>query len=107
MKNTPYQIISDILYQNASRFKKKHGDWLVQHCRQNQVVFMDTWNGQICQADCDFAIEDDGYVGSQLHGKVHIVINDPKLYGSYDKQDCITIYQTLLKSIKSSSMKII
>ena len=98
-----YNIVESLVRKHATVFKKKHGEWLVLYAPKNQVVYMDTWNSKIRQAHCDFAIENDGYVDVQLHGKTHTYIFD-KIGMQYkvEKQDivdAIDIYKTLLKII--------
>lgn len=88
-----YKVVSKIMYEKASKFRKKHGNWLVQYCPNRQVVFMDTWNGHIYQAHArEVLLEDDGYVDCQLRGRVHTVVTerDPKL------EDAVMIFKTLL-----------
>jgi len=98
-----YNIVESLVRKHATVFKKKHGEWLVLYAPKNQVIYMDTWNGCISQAHCDFAIENDGYVDVQLHGKTHTWICDnsqsPHRVEKRHIVDAIDIYKTLLKII--------
>lgn len=95
-----YEIVKNILYDKASRFKKKHGEWLVLYAPRNQVIFMDTWNGKIAQAhNIEGGVLDDGYVDCQLNGRVHTSIGmcNDQYYG--DLESAVDIYKTLLPII--------
>lgn len=73
-----YELVKKLMYQTASRFSKKHGNWLVKYLPQRQVIIMDTWNGHIYQADMiEKSLVDDGHVDCQLNGRIHSMIAEP------------------------------
>ena len=90
-----YETVKRLMYSNASKFSKKHGNWLVRYCKDKQIVFMDSWNGHIYQANCNKTLENDGHIDGQLRGSVHTIITErecPVIEG-------VNIYKLLLKSI--------
>lgn len=92
-----YEVISRWLYDKGTRFKKKHGNWIVLYAPHNQIIFMDSWNGYIYQAHSTHSAVDDGYVGSQYHETTHTVICKPRWNTcKKDLHRAIDIYKTLL-----------
>lgn len=93
-----YDTIKSLMYKHSTKFDKKHGNWLIRYAPQNQVVYMDTWNGCIYQSHCDFEIENDGYPDCKL--KAHTVVSNPDhTYGELKIDEAISIYKTLLNVI--------
>jgi hypothetical protein len=99
-----YELIKNFMYKNASRFSKKHGSWLVLYLPQRQIVFMDTWNGYIYQADMfTDSVVDDGYVDCQLRDGVHNMTAE-HFFEKWQQKDkiksreieAVKIYKTLL-----------
>lgn len=86
------------MYKHATRFNKKHGDYLVRYCPQNQVVIMDTWNGAISQGHCTTTLIN-GPFGPEGAVEYHSFINgDAGDYG-FELDVAVDIYKSLLRSV--------
>lgn len=106
INNAPrvYGTVKRMMHKHASRFQKKHGEWLVLYAPKRQVIVMDTWNGHIYQADCSEPIVDDGFVDVQIHSKVHSFIHKNVGIHKHKEQDDIKytldgieMYKTILR----------
>ena len=90
-----YDTLCRIMYDKATRFSKKHGNWLVLYAPKNQVIVMDTWNGHIKQGHCTKPIVDDGY-SADIHAHSGAF---PRLRDSEIKErleEAVDIYKTFL-----------
>lgn len=98
--DTVYDVVKSWLYKKGARLDKKHGNWIVLYAPNNQVVVMDSWNGQIFQAHCTETLVSNGFT---LEGvfSIHTVAIPSKHHRcgdtTYDQLDeIVDIYKTLL-----------
>lgn len=90
-----------MMYEHASRFNKKHGNYLVRYCPKNQVVIMDTWNGAINQGH---TVENliNGQFGPEGKVDYHTHISPPEFSRRMELpeiEESVSIYKSLLASI--------
>lgn len=92
-----YKVLSKWMYSKATKFSKKHGNWLVLYAPKNQVILMDTWNGHITQGHCTEVLEDDGHANQNKISFHSGAYSRMKPWEAKERlSEAVDIYKTML-----------